>query len=93
MKYEEPKVDVRIPITLLRRIKDCLQTELETPYNTKSQAQRNKRKKVERAMMIVSDALIDYEVKDIIGDSLSDDSLKKLFPTRRKKRVQKKQHD
>lgn len=94
MRYEEPKVQVVVPITLLRRIRDCLQTELETfPYDEKNKNQRIKRRKSEKAIMIVSDAIIDYDVKKIVGDSLEDECLQEFFPQKRKRQPKKKQHD
>lgn len=93
MKYEEPKVQLEIPVTILRRIRDCLKTELRTPDNEDSRSHEVRRAKNEKAMMIVSNALLEHDVNQIVGDSLSDESLKAVFPLRKKKRVPKKQRD
>lgn len=93
MRYEEPKVPVEIPVTLLRRIKDCLRTELRRPDDEDNRAQEARRAKNEKALMIVSEALIEHEVGRIVGNSLSDESLNSVFPSRKRKYVKKKQRD
>lgn len=93
MKYEEPKITVEIPVTLLRRIKDCLRTELRKPDDEDNRAQEVRRSKNEKALMIVSEALVEHEVVRIVGDSLSDENLNAAFPSRKRKYVKKKQRD
>lgn len=93
MRYIEPKVTVEIPVTILKRIKDCLRTELRRPDDEDNVRHETRRAKNEKALMIVSEALIEHEVSHIVGDSLTDENLKSVFPARKKKRVPKKQRD
>ena len=94
MKYEEPDIDVRLPLSVLHHIEASLLHEVFTLYSLRNGGKRvNSRtlNKAEQALSHVSDAIIRYEASLIIGDALSDNALSQAFPTKpkRKKRMKK----
>jgi hypothetical protein len=91
MKYEEPIATVAIPISILRRVGECIRTDMLVNMHSESRAEMLKNAKNERALQIIDAVLTEHEANAIIGDSLSDENLKKVFST--KKRNRKKQND
>lgn len=96
MRYEEPHLKLSVPLSVLRKIEECLYREISTAHSLREQGYRVSRRSFmdnERAYTFVSEALVSHEAESIIGDALSDENLKSSFPPRKKKRVAKKQRD
>jgi hypothetical protein len=93
MRYQEPVVGMAIPISLVRRIAECVRADIVNNENSSSRAEMLKNVKNEKALSLLDSVIIDHEAKAIIGDSLSDANLKKLLGSKRKKTVRKKQND
>ncbi len=92
MRYEEPSLKLVIPLSALKRIEECLFRDVSLAHDMSGRGHRmNKRAlyETERGLEIVSDAIIKHETTLIIGESLSDDTLKKEFPPQKKTRRKK----
>lgn len=88
MKYEEPYIDVSIPLSVLQQIEASLLHEvfmLHTLRRGGKRVAKNAVPRAEKALQIVTDAIVGYEAGIIIGDALSDDALITTFPSKQKR--------
>lgn len=88
MKYEEPYIDVSIPLSMLQQIEASLLHEvfmLHTLRRGGKRLAKNAIPRAEKALQVVSDALVGYEAGIIIGDALTDTALMSTFPSKQKR--------
>jgi hypothetical protein len=88
VKYEEPSLDVSIPLSVLQQIEASLLHEvfmLHTLRRGGTRLAKNAIPRAEKALQVVSDALVKYEAGVIIGDALTDTSLMNTFPSKQKR--------
>lgn len=93
MRYEEPQVTVTFPLSVLRKLEECVFREVSNAYAMRERGYRMNRRIVgenEKALSHVSEALMNYETEMIIGNSLSDNELLAEFPVQKKKGKRKK---
>ena len=93
MRYEEPIVKPAVPISVLKRIEECLFRDVGLAHEMRGRGHRLNRtalRETENGLEIVSDAIIKHEMTLIVGESLSDERLKTEFPVEAKKRKRKK---
>lgn len=83
MRYEEPILSVSVPVSVLRRIEECLFRDVGLAYEMRGRGHRpNKQalRDMEKGLAIISDVLTNHEATLIIGESLTDEKLKREFP-------------
>jgi hypothetical protein len=88
VKYEEPYIDVSIPLSMLQQIEASLLHEvfmLHTLRRGGKRLAKNAIPRAEKALQVVSDALVGYEAGIIIGDALTDTALMSTFPSKQKR--------
>lgn len=93
MRYEEPILNVLVPISVLKRIEECLFRDVGLAHEMRGRGHRMNKQalsEIEFGLEIVSEAITKYEAKLIIGESLSDEKLKSEFPVEKKKTKRKK---
>ena len=93
MRYEEPLIRLNVPISLLRRMEESLFRDVSFAYDMSERGHRvNGRalNEAEQALGIIGDAIVNHEARLIIGESLSDDKLKREFPPEPKRRNKRK---
>lgn len=93
MKYEEPILKVSAPISVLKRIEECLFRDVGLAYEMRGRGHRINRhalRDTEYGLEIISEVITKHEASLIIGESLSDKKLETEFPTVTKKGKRKK---
>jgi hypothetical protein len=86
VKYIEQEVTITVPLGLATRIEECLYAEVINTYVMITRGFRPKRvsfTELQDALDIVQDTLLDYETNLIVGDSLTNERIKREFPLKR----------
>lgn len=93
MKYVQQEVTITVPLGLATRIEECLYTEVVNTYVMITRGFRPKRvsfTELQDALDIVQDTLLDYETNLIVGDSLTNERIKREFPFKRTRKNKRK---
>jgi hypothetical protein len=83
MRYQEPIIRLDVPLQVLERIETSLMSEMYFYEKLRSKGKRVNRhdeRALDRALTIVTDAIVAHETQMILGQSLTDHALRQAFP-------------